>query len=79
MLVNSPIAKGKIVWDLAPLAFLINPLWTTSRLVSAPRVTAEDTWVFPENRHPIRVVTHVNLDGIFGDLFDRISKLPKTN
>lgn len=76
--INSPVAKGKIVWDLAPLAFLINPLWTTSRLVSAPRIAADDTWVFPENRHPIRVVTHVNRDGIFGDLFERISKLPKT-
>ncbi|WP_164508031.1 nucleoside hydrolase [Lapidilactobacillus wuchangensis] len=72
------IARSKVIWDLAPLAFLINPRWTTSKLVSAPIINADDTWQLTSNRHLIRVITHVDRDGIFGDLFYQISQLPRT-
>ncbi|VYU64905.1 ribonucleoside hydrolase RihC [Clostridium tertium] len=73
----SPKAKSKIIWDIAVIAFLVNPLWTKSQLVSSPILKDDDTWELTENRHPIRVVMYLDRDAILGDMFYRISKLPK--
>ncbi|GAX01306.1 nucleoside hydrolase [Secundilactobacillus silagei] len=72
----SAVAKSKIIWDISTVAFLVNPLWTKSSLVSAPILTDDETWQATTDQHPIRVVRHLDRDAIFGDLFTRIKALP---
>lgn len=74
---NSVKANSKIIWDIAVIAYLVNPLWTKSRIVSSPILKDDDTWELTEDRHPIRVVMYLDRDAILGDMFYRISKLPK--
>ena len=42
-------AYSKQIWDLAPLAWLVNPEWAQMELVSSPRLTDAITWDFDEN------------------------------
>ena len=73
----SPVAESKIIWDIATVAFLVNPLWTKSELVSAPILNDNETWTLTTDNHPIRVMRYLDRDAIFGDLFEKIAKLPK--
>jgi len=64
----------KPIWDLAPLAWLVNEGWCESRLHSSPILSKERKWEFDDARHPIREVLKISRDGVFSDFFDRLEK-----
>ena len=66
---NDSYGWSKVIWDVATIAWLINPAWVPTNLVHSPIVTTEGTWSFDESRHLIRSATYVNRDPIFADLF----------
>ncbi len=66
------IAFSKQIWDLAPLAWLVNPEWAPMELVSSPRLTDAITWAFDENRPTISCARYVDRDGIFRDLYAKL-------
>ena len=65
-------AFSKQIWDLAPLAWLVNPEWAQMELVSSPRLTDAITWDLDENRPTISCARYVDRDGIFRDLFAKL-------
>ena len=65
-------AYSKQIWDLAPLAWLVNPEWAHMELVSSPRLTDAIAWAFDENRPTISCASYVDRDGIFRDLFTKL-------
>ncbi len=65
-------AFSKQIWDLAPLGWLVDPMWAPMELVSSPRLTDEMTWEFDESRHPVSCARHIERDGIFRDLFEKL-------
>ncbi len=65
-------AFSKQIWDLAPLAWLVNSEWAQMELVSSPRLTEAITWEFDENRPTISCARYVDRDGIFRDLFAKL-------
>lgn len=65
---------SKVIWDIAPVAWLINGDWCTTRLVPSPILTADLTWSIDPRRHFIQMVTDVQRDEIFGDLFGKIAR-----
>jgi inosine-uridine nucleoside N-ribohydrolase len=65
-------ARSKEIWDLAPLAWLVNPSWMQSALVHSPLLTQEKTWSHDPRRHFIREVISLRRDAIFGDLFKKL-------
>ncbi|MEM9675673.1 MAG: nucleoside hydrolase [Bacteroidota bacterium] len=67
-------AWSKVVWDISAIAYVISPDWFQTELRSAPILTNEKTYSF-DNRRPLyRVVTHLNRDKIFGDMFRKIEQ-----
>ena len=70
-------APSRIIWDISTIGYMINPQWCPSTLVPAPVLTDDITWERGENRHLIRMCNFVYRDGIFGDMFDKLSKAPK--
>ncbi len=66
-------ARSKEIWDLAPLAWLVNPDWMQSALVPSPLLTNERTWSHDPRRHFIREVLSLRRDAIFGDLFQKLA------
>jgi hypothetical protein len=72
-------AKGrqnysKEIWDVIPIAWLVDPSWIKTSIVHSPILTDQMTFSFDDSRHLIRFATELNRDVIFGDLFMKITK-----
>lgn len=67
-------AWSKVVWDISAIAYVINPDWFQTELNATPILTAEKTYSVDRRRPLYRVVTHLNRDKIFGDMFRRIEQ-----
>ena len=63
---------SKEIWDLAPVAYLLDANWTPSELVSTPHLKDDLSWQPTSNRHKMRLVTYVDRDPIFRDLFSKL-------
>lgn len=64
---------NKEIWDISAVAFLIEPQWVQSAIVSSPVLTDQCTWSCDPGRHPIRIATMVNRNAIFRDLYKRLA------
>jgi inosine-uridine nucleoside N-ribohydrolase len=67
--------RSRVIWDLAPVAWLVNPAWVDSVLTHSPILTAARNWARDEHRHLIREAWSARRDAIFGDLFRKLDKL----
>lgn len=64
----------KVIWDISAVAWLVNPGWVKTTMVSSPILKSDMTWEpGGDDRHGIRVATDVDREGIFDDLFERIA------
>jgi inosine-uridine nucleoside N-ribohydrolase len=66
-------ARMKQLWDIGPIAWLINPDWCPSALVHSPVLQDDLTWGCDPTRHLIREVRDIDADAVLGDFF---AKLP---
>lgn len=68
------VAWSRIIWDISAIAFLKNPNWVPSKLISAPILTDDMKWICSDaSRHFIRTATYCFRDMIFGDLFHSLA------
>ena len=65
--------NSKVIWDIAPVAYLINPDWISTHVVHSPILTDQLTWSTDQGRHFIKTAYHLNRDRIFNDLFARLA------
>jgi len=68
---------SKVLWDLAAVAYLVDPGFVPSNLVHSPILTDQVTWSFDPSRHLIRSVFYVHRDGIFRDFFRKLDEPAK--
>jgi inosine-uridine nucleoside N-ribohydrolase len=68
-------AWSKVIWDMATIAYLLDPAWVPTELVHSPVLTDQLTWSVDARRHFIRYATHVHRDPIFQDFFSKIERL----
>lgn len=71
---HDPYGWSKIIWDIAAIAWLINPDWVPTTLVHSPILTDQLTWSFDSRRHFIRSASFVRRDPIFADMFTKLTK-----
>ena len=64
---------SRVLWDVATIAWLLDPSWVPSELVPSPLLTDQFTWSFDRRRHPIRCASFVHRDPIFRDLFRKLA------
>lgn len=69
---NDGVGKSRVIWDLAPLAWLINPEFMRTEVVHRPILTNERTYSNNNHRNFMRVAYYTWRDGIFHDLFTKI-------
>jgi purine nucleosidase len=67
-------AWSKEIWDVGPVAWLVNPDWVPSVVIHSPVLTSEHTWSHDPTRHLAREAIRVKRDLIFGDMFRKIEK-----
>ena len=68
------MAPSRIIWDISVIGYMNNPHWCPSTLVPTPYFTPELKWRQDETRHKMRLVNFVYRDGIFGDMFHKLSQ-----
>ncbi len=66
-------ARMKPLWDLGPIAWLVEPAWCPSTLTRSPVLHDDLSWGSHHSRHLIREIRDVDADAILNDLF---AKLP---
>ncbi len=73
---DEPTAWSKEIWDLAAVAWLVNPDFMPSEVVPTPLLNTDEdcTWSFDSNRHPSRVCTDARRDQILRDLVARLGQ-----
>ena len=69
---SSSFAASRMIWDISVIAYVINPNWCLSRLVSAPILRENFSWEGSSNRHLMRECTFIHRDLVFGDMFDKL-------
>ena len=65
-------ARSKVLWDLVPVAWLVNSKWVPTILEHSPILNDGLTWSVDPGRHLIRSAVHASRDGILGDLFRKL-------
>jgi inosine-uridine nucleoside N-ribohydrolase len=71
------MAWSKPIWDMAPVAYLIDHHWTPSILTPSPVLNADVTWSVDGSRHLIRYAQQVDRDAIFRDFFVKLAAFAK--
>ncbi|MFD2345621.1 nucleoside hydrolase [Sinorhizobium terangae] len=66
------VGWSKEIWDMAPVAWLLNPDWCESVITSTPVLTDQVTWSVDKKRHPMRYVYRVHRDPILKDFFGKM-------
>ena len=64
---------AKEIWDIAPIAYLINPDWVPTKLEHSPLLTDDCHWARDERRHMIRMAYFAFRTPIFQDMFQKLS------
>jgi purine nucleosidase len=60
--------RSRVIWDLVPLAWLVNPKWVPSRLIPTPSLSDEQSWDTSDAGRPVyRVAIHAWRDPIMLD------------
>lgn len=67
-------AWGKVLWDVAAVARLINPEWVPCALRPSPMITDDLHWSLDTHRHEIWQAYACQRNLIFADLFERLMK-----
>ncbi|MCF6176689.1 MAG: nucleoside hydrolase [Victivallaceae bacterium] len=62
----------KEIWDMAPIAWLINPEWVPSILTPTPVLTDDAKWAVVPGRQLCRVAMDVHRDSVFRDFFTKL-------
>lgn len=63
---------SKPIWDMAAIAWLLDPDWVPTVLIPSPIVTPQLTWSVDRRRHQIRCATFVHRDPILKDFFAKL-------
>lgn len=64
---------AKELWDLAPLAWLVNPVWAPSELIHSPILTEGLTWSTDRRRPLIRCASWIHRNAVMRDLFCKLT------
>ena len=71
---QSALGYSKQIWDMAAIAWCINPSWCPTVLAPTPIITDSYTWSFNNHRHLHRVATaSISRDPIMSDLFENLA------
>ncbi|CAN7745211.1 nucleoside hydrolase [Mesorhizobium amorphae] len=66
------VGWSKEIWDMAPVAWLLNPDWCESVVTHTPVLTDQVTWSVDKTRHPMRYVYRIHRDPILKDFFNKL-------
>lgn len=64
--------RSKIIWDIAAIAWLVNPDWVQTNIYHMPILHEDCRLSFDDSRHFMREAISLNRDAIYSDLFKKL-------
>lgn len=64
---------AKELWDVAAIAYLINPEWAPSTVEHSPLLSDDMRWSRDASRHPVRVINFLYRTPIFRDMYAKLA------
>lgn len=71
---DDPFAWAKEIWDVAAIAYLMEPDWMPGTLEHSPVLTDDCHWGHDSRRHWIRVAYMAHRNPIFKDLYQKLGR-----
>ncbi len=66
--------RGKPIWDIAPVAWLINSDWLKTHIEAASILSDDLRYIKQATRHPMRIVDWLDRSAIFSDFFEKLHR-----
>lgn len=66
-------AWAKEIWDVAAIAYLIDPDWLPSKITHSPLLTDDSAWGHDERRHLIREAYFCKRNPVFRDMMTKLA------
>ncbi len=67
-------AYAKEIWDVVPIAWLVEPKWVPTLTTGSPLIADDMTWHRERGRHSVRVAVDADRNAIFRDFFSKLSQ-----
>ncbi len=64
--------RGKPIWDIAPVAWLLNSDWFRTHVEAAPILSDDLRYIRVATRHPMRIIDWLDRSAIFSDFFEKL-------
>lgn len=68
------LQERRPIWDISVIAYLINKNWFEYQEISCPNIKEDSSYELTENRHKITMVSYLNVDKIYTDLFKKLGE-----
>lgn len=68
------IQEKRVIWDISVIAYMINNSWFTTKEISCPNIKDDTSYEITNDSHKITMITDLNVDEIYNDLFNKIVK-----
>ncbi|MFO7637348.1 MAG: nucleoside hydrolase [Clostridia bacterium] len=69
--------QTRVIWDISAVAYVVNPRFMRIHSIHSPVLCEDMVYALDETRHWIDCAYYVDRDGIFGDFYKKIHKLPQ--
>lgn len=66
------IQTRRVIWDISAIAYLINKEWFETMQINCPNIKDDTSYELNTNNHLITMVTYLNSDNIYEDMFKKI-------
>jgi hypothetical protein len=77
--IDDHFGRAWIMWDLVNIAWLLNPDWVPTDLLTAPLLADDERWYHNPARHLIREAHGIDRDAIFRDFFRKLAAFAAGN
>lgn len=66
------IQEERVIWDISVIAYMINKNWFKKEIISCPNIKDDTSYELTNNNHKITIITDVDKDKIYQDLFKKL-------
>ena len=68
------IQERRVIWDISVIAYMLNKSWFMSEEISCPRIREDSSYELTNNNHKITMINYIDVNKVYTDLFNKLTK-----
>lgn len=73
------IQEERVIWDISVIAYMINKNWFKKEVISCPNIKDDTSYELNKDRHKITIITDIDRDRVYENLFKRLGDIYEIN